>query len=240
MIPPDSPPPVTWGILNPREIIQSATFITTWSNLRTDSSPSPQGDLYLDQAHNWVGNKVDISINNLQRLYVKNGTFSAGINGTNINGVGAAHPLGWSDESNREGNEDMTQRTTFLNTSGYVTVENQGEDADIDGVVGIALNGIPFATYVGKELNKDLIVYRPPVEKSKTGTFSSNFGPIEGKRVVLIDDVVDTGGTLKGAIQALKESDAEPILSVVIISKVNVDSFSGVPLRALIIASTLS
>ena len=79
-----------------------------------------------------IGNKVDLTINNLQRLYVKNGTFSTGINGTNVNGVGSAYPLGWRDASNREGNLAMTQRSIFLNTSGYVMVEHQGED-DGDG-----------------------------------------------------------------------------------------------------------
>lgn len=116
----------------------------------------------------------------------------------------------------------------------------QGEENGPDGIVGIALNGIPFATYVGREMNKDLIVYRPPKEKGKTGTFSSNFSPVEGRKVVLIDDVIDTGDTLKGAIKALKEVDAEPALIIVIISKLNVDNIAGVPLRALITASTLS
>ena len=116
----------------------------------------------------------------------------------------------------------------------------QGEDNGPDGIVGIALNGIPFATYVGRELSKDLIVYRPPAEKAKTGTFSSNFSAVEGRKVVLIDDVVDTGETLKGAIEALKELGAEPALAVVLISKLDIDTVSGVPLRALITASTLS
>ena len=116
----------------------------------------------------------------------------------------------------------------------------QGEDNGPDGIVGIALNGIPFATYVGRELSKDLIVYRPPAEKDKTGTFSSNFSAVEGRKVVLIDDVVDTGETLKGAIETLKELGAEPALAVVLISKLDIDTVSGVPLRALITASTLS
>lgn len=125
---PDVTPPVIWGILNPRQVTQTATYTTNWDELRTDITSSPSGNLFLDQAHNWMGNKVDLTINNLQRLYVKNGTFSTGINGTNVNGVGSAYPLGWRDASNREGNLAMTQRSIFLNTSGYVMVENQGED----------------------------------------------------------------------------------------------------------------
>jgi orotate phosphoribosyltransferase len=116
----------------------------------------------------------------------------------------------------------------------------QNDENGPDGIVGIALNGIAFATYVGKELNRDLILYRPPAEKGKTGTFSSNFSPVEGKKVVLIDDVVDTGDTLKGAIKALKEIGAEPALAIVIISKLDIDNISGIPLRALITASRLS
>jgi orotate phosphoribosyltransferase len=116
----------------------------------------------------------------------------------------------------------------------------QNDNSAPDGIVGIALNGIAFATYVGKELNSDLILYRPPAEKGKTGTFSSNFSPVDGKKVVLIDDVVDTGETLKGAIKALKEVGAEPALAIVIVSKLDIDNISGIPLRALITASTLS
>ncbi|UCE74148.1 MAG: orotate phosphoribosyltransferase-like protein, partial [Methanomassiliicoccales archaeon] len=52
---------------------------------------------------------------------------------------------------------------------------------EIDTIVGIAINGIPFATMVADQLGLELSIYRPPVTDDSKGTFSSNYATLKDK-----------------------------------------------------------
>ncbi len=104
-------------------------------------------------------------------------------------------------------------------------------------VVGVALNGIPFATYIAEALGLELAIFRPHHEKS--GAFSSNFASVKEKDIIIIDDVVGSGETLKGAIKATKLSKGNPVLLASIVNKRAQNDIGGVPLRALIRARAL-
>jgi orotate phosphoribosyltransferase len=110
---------------------------------------------------------------------------------------------------------------------------------DVDSLVGIALNGIPFATLIARELAKELIIFRPSEDVNLAGTFSSNYAGVEGKKVVIIDDVLDSGDSVKNTISTLEENGAVPFLTVVVINKTEHDEISGVRLRALFRARIL-
>ncbi len=116
--------------------------------------------------------------------------------------------------------------------------EMEKRQFDVDSIVGILINGIPFATFIAEELNVELIIYRPH-PKMEEGAFSSNYAHIEGKKVVLVDDVMSTGETLKKAIDDVRNEGGEPVLAVVLVNKTPWDEINGVPLRALIRARTL-
>jgi orotate phosphoribosyltransferase len=103
---------------------------------------------------------------------------------------------------------------------------------EVDTVVGIATNGIPYATFVANNLGLELSVFRPHHEKS--GAFGSNYASVKGKKVVLVDDVLGTGTTLKGTIDAVKKEGGEPILCLTLINKSSKNKIGNVPLRALI------
>ncbi len=102
-----------------------------------------------------------------------------------------------------------------------------------DAILGITINGIPFATMASYFLDKELIVYRPHPAR-KEGVFSSNFASVKGKNIVIIDDVASTGETLKRTIADIKKEGGKPILAVVLASKMADDEISGVRLRSLI------
>ncbi len=119
--------------------------------------------------------------------------------------------------------------------------ELEKRSLDADAVVGIAINGIPLATVISEELGKELVIYRPSQERhGKGGAFSSNYASVEGKKVVLIDDVVSTGETLRQALADVHEAGGTPILSVVLVNKTGHDDFDGTPLRALIRARAIA
>jgi orotate phosphoribosyltransferase len=112
--------------------------------------------------------------------------------------------------------------------------ETTNRDQDISSVVGIGLNGIPFANFVANNLEKELIIYRQQPGNKNSGVFSSNYAGLENKQVVIIDDVMGTGDTLMSAMQAVSESGGESVLCVVLVNKTSLDEIDGVPLRALI------
>lgn len=102
----------------------------------------------------------------------------------------------------------------------------------VDTVVGIAINGIPYATFVANNLGLELSVFRPHYEK--IGAFGSNYASVKGKKVVIVDDVIGTGTTLKGAIDAVKKEGGEPLLCLTLINKTSKNKIDNVPLRSLI------
>lgn len=115
----------TSGILDPRLITQRATYNWEEQDLRTDTNPTPSVDLPVDRDHDWVGSQVEIEVSNLRRLYTINGTFDTGINGTNVNGMGTAHPTSWQ-EAVYNASQPQTQRTAYDSVAGVTMVENQG------------------------------------------------------------------------------------------------------------------
>ncbi len=118
-------------------------------------------------------------------------------------------------------------------------LEKRSVEADV--VVGVAINGIPLATVISEELGKELAIYRPSQERhGKGGAFSSNYASVEGKKVVVVDDVVSTGETLKAAIADVHGAGGTPVLSIVLVNKTSHDDLDGTPLRALIRARAIA
>ncbi|MCU0799699.1 MAG: orotate phosphoribosyltransferase-like protein [Candidatus Thermoplasmatota archaeon] len=108
---------------------------------------------------------------------------------------------------------------------------------EVDGVMGIAINGIPLATTIANEMDIELVLYRPKrsdVEEDVAGTTLSNFAGVREKRVVIVDDVLSSGKTMKDAIGYLRANQAEPVMCLSIVNKQQFNEIEGVPVRALI------
>ena len=115
--------------------------------------------------------------------------------------------------------------------------EMEKNELDINTIVGIAINGIPYATFVAEELDLELAVFRPHHEK--IGAFSSNYAEVKDKTVVIVDDVVGTGDTFKSAIKATKNEGGNPALLLTILNKRAQNEVEKVPLRSLIRARVI-
>jgi orotate phosphoribosyltransferase len=114
----------------------------------------------------------------------------------------------------------------------------RGLDADV--VLGVSINGVPFATMLSEIMGIDFGVYRPHAESESGGAFSSNFASIgDGKKIIIVDDVLSTGQTIKGAITDIKEAKGVPVLVVVIVNKSSLNEIEGIPVRGIIRARSL-
>lgn len=115
----------TSGVLDPRLVTQRAIYSTGAEDFRTDTNPTPSTDLPVDRDYDWMGRQVDVEVSNLRRLHAVNGTFDTGVNGTNANGDGNAHPTSWR-EAHASGGSGQVQRTAYNNITRVVMVENEG------------------------------------------------------------------------------------------------------------------
>ena len=72
------------------------------------------------------------------------------------------------------------------------------------------------------------------------GTISNNFGSVEGKRAVIVDDVTTSGKTVKEAIEIVKNNGGTPVAVAVLIDKSGIDEIDGIPVESLIKVSQLN
>ena len=118
------------GILNPVTVEQSGYAASGNISARTDNYQNLAYDLPLDVTHGWVADVAEVSVWNLEKLYVANGTYDQGFPGVNVNPNGTIdyYPLGWSaDSTDTATYPDDVQLAAYDDTGRqYVMVENQG------------------------------------------------------------------------------------------------------------------
>ncbi len=117
--------------------------------------------------------------------------------------------------------------------SDIIREESEKVQFKVDAIAGISINGIPYATLVSYLMDKELIVYRPHPSR-KEGMFSSNYASVEGKSIVILDDVASTGETLRRTIMDINKEGGKPVLCIVLASKMPVNDVNGVPVRSII------
>ena len=115
-----------------------------------------------------------------------------------------------------------------------VVLEEMNWDVEsVDTIVGISINGILFAHEIASQLNVDVAIHRDG-KGAEGGHLSTKYGQVGGKRVVVVDDVLSTGSTIKNTISVLQNMGAEVILALVLVNKTQLNEIDGVPLRGLI------
>ncbi len=105
-------------------------------------------------------------------------------------------------------------------------------------VAGLVTNGVPLATMVAEHLETEFTIIRPNANRN-TAAFGSNYADVTKKQVVVIDDVVSSGDTMRTAIREVEEAGGETVLCVALVNKTAQNDIEGVPLRALIRARAI-
>ena len=104
---------------------------------------------------------------------------------------------------------------------------------DVDTIVGISINGSAFAQAIGGQLDLDLAVSRS-ISEDGGGHISEVFADVEGKRCVVVDDVLSGGTTMTKTVNNLRAAGAEVKLCMVLANKSHRNEIEGVPLRGLV------
>ncbi len=122
---------------------------------------------------------------------------------------------------------------------------------EADVVCGIAVSGIPFATVMADFIEDmsgvvtSLAIFHPNKHRKDTddsddeGTISTNFGSVEGKKVIIVDDVITSGKTVKEVIHTVRDLGGEPTCVTVLIDKAGLSEIEEVPVESLIKVSRL-
>mgnify|MGYP001376617245 CR=1 FL=1 len=109
---------------------------------------------------------------------------------------------------------------------------------DVDTIVGVSINGIAFAQSVSSMMSLELSIVRS-ISEDVSGHLSQVYSNVDGKRVVIIDDVYSSGTTMKKTSADLSAAGADVKMCMVLVNKSWDDDVEGVPLRALVRAATV-
>ena len=109
---------------------------------------------------------------------------------------------------------------------------------DVATIVGVSINGIAFAQAISSTLDLEMAVVRS-INEDVSGHLSEVYASIDGKRVIIVDDVYSSGTTMQKTASDLKASGADVKMCMVLVNKSWDDDVDGVPLRALIRAATV-
>ncbi|MBR3114081.1 MAG: orotate phosphoribosyltransferase-like protein [Methanobrevibacter sp.] len=122
---------------------------------------------------------------------------------------------------------------------------------DVDTIVGVAVSGVPFATLMADfiedmtGMDTSIAIFHPNKHRLNNdeiddeGAISTNFGTVEGKKVVIVDDVITSGKTAKEVIHTVKDLGGEPTCVTVLIDKAGLSEIEGIPVESLIKISRL-
>ena len=113
----------------------------------------------------------------------------------------------------------------------------EGSEIEAEVVAGVAVGGIPHSTAVALQAGLPSCFVRKQAKEHGRGKAIEG-ADVEGRKVVLVEDVITTGGSSLDAVASLQEAGAE-VVGCVAIAGYDLDGASdkfaeaGVPLRLL-------
>ena len=78
-------------------------------------------------------------------------------------------------------------------------------------IVSPDAGGVPRARAIAKDLNLDIAIIDKRRDKANESEAMNVIGKVKGKQCIIVDDIVDTGGTLVKAASALLSNGAEEV-----------------------------
>ncbi|MDR2341542.1 MAG: ribose-phosphate diphosphokinase, partial [Campylobacteraceae bacterium] len=75
------------------------------------------------------------------------------------------------------------------------------------------IGGVARARAFAKKLNVDMVIVDKRREKANESEVMNIIGEVEGKNIILVDDMIDTAGTIVKAAAALKQKGAISVMA---------------------------
>ena len=138
-------------------------------------------------------------------------------------------------EDIRVGWRSIAVKSGRIEAISYVFCDIMEEEIgdEVDTIVGISINGIAFAQAIGGQMDLDIAISRS-ISDDGEGHISEVFADVEGKRCVVVDDVLSGGTTMSKTVSNLRAAGAEVKLCMVLANKSHRNEIEGVPLRGLV------
>ncbi|MFW6074961.1 MAG: orotate phosphoribosyltransferase, partial [Chloroflexota bacterium] len=108
-----------------------------------------------------------------------------------------------------------------------------GDDADVDLVAGPTTGGILLAYEVARQLAVPAAYAERASEGSHEREFKRGAVPGKGSRVLIVDDILTTGGSVRATLHAVKRCEAEVVGVAVLVDRSDGSLDLGVPLLGL-------
>ena len=109
-------------------------------------------------------------------------------------------------------------------------------------VVSPDVGGVVRARALAKRLNCDLAIIDKRRPKANVSEVMNIIGEVEGRNCVIMDDMVDTAGTLTKAAEVLKERGAKKVIAYcthAVLSGPAIERISNSPLDELVVTDTI-
>jgi ribose-phosphate pyrophosphokinase len=104
------------------------------------------------------------------------------------------------------------------------------------------IGGVARARYFAKKLGLDMVIVDKRREKANESEVMNIIGEIKGKDVILIDDMIDTAGTMVQGAKALKDAGANSVMACCthpVLSGPAFDRIQNGALDELVVANTI-
>ncbi|KKT28062.1 MAG: Orotate phosphoribosyltransferase [Candidatus Yanofskybacteria bacterium GW2011_GWA2_44_10] len=92
-------------------------------------------------------------------------------------------------------------------------------DKNITCVAGLGHGGIPLATALALNKNLKLVLVRKEKRKHGSKKWIDGYCPIKSDRIVVVDDVLTTGSSIKEIIRKIEPTGAKIIKCIVIVNR---------------------
>ncbi len=109
-------------------------------------------------------------------------------------------------------------------------------------IVSPDVGGVVRARALAKRLNAELAIIDKRREKAGVSEVMNVIGDVDGKACIMVDDIVDSGGTLCNAAGALKENGAESVMAYVVhgvLSGKAIERITNSPMEKLVITDSI-
>lgn len=104
------------------------------------------------------------------------------------------------------------------------------------------IGGVTRARYFANKLGVDMVIVDKRREKANVSEVMNIIGDVEGKDVILVDDMIDTAGTICKAAEALKQKGANSVMAFgthAVLSGPAYDRIESSQLDELVVTDTL-